>query len=243
MEVKRFISNYREAFGEAAELPIVFWYSEMPFVNTEKINGCFFKGMETVRKGNPISLSVETVTCGGGKFYSGFTEMPERIPNFVSLKEKYKKTPEMVIDFVENLDVPRAEMNYLNFARIDNIDRFDAIEGIVFFATADILSGLATWTYFDNNAEDAVSAPFGSGCSSIITQVVNENKRGGRRTFIGLFDPSARPYLEANRLSFAIPMSRFREMYHTMRESSLFDTHAWSKIRERMSDIGEGGDE
>lgn len=29
-------------------------------------------------------------------------------------------------------------------------------------------------------------------------------------------------------------MSRFREMYRTMRESCLFDTHAWSKVRERM---------
>lgn len=235
MEVNVFINNYREAFGLAADLPIVFWYSEMPFANTERINGCFFKGMDSVRKGNPISLSLETVTCGGGKFYTGFTEMPERIPNFVSLKEKYKKTPEMVIDYVESLDVPRADKGYLNFARIDQVDSFDLVEGVLFFATPDILSGLTTWAYFDNNAEDAVCAPFGSGCSSIVTQVVNENKRGGRRTFIGLFDPSARPYFEADRLSYVIPISRFREMYHTMRESCLFDTHAWNKIRDRIS--------
>ena len=34
--------------------------------------------------------------------------------------------------------------------------------------------------------------------------------------------------------SYTIPMSRFREMYQTMRSSCLFDTHAWGKIRERM---------
>ena len=27
MEIKKFIENYREAFGEYAELPIVFWRS------------------------------------------------------------------------------------------------------------------------------------------------------------------------------------------------------------------------
>ena len=43
MEVKVFIDNYREAFGEKAELPIVFWYSDTPLADTEKINGCFFK--------------------------------------------------------------------------------------------------------------------------------------------------------------------------------------------------------
>ena len=35
-------------------------------------------------------------------------------------------------------------------------------------------------------------------------------------------------------LSFMIPMSRFKEMYDTMRSSCLFDTHAWGKIKERM---------
>lgn len=240
MEVNVFINNYREAFGEAAELPVVFWYSDTPFADTEKINGCFFKGMATVRKGNPISLSLETMTCGGGKFYTGFTDMPERIPNFVSLKEKYKETPEMVIDFVECLGVPRADKNYLNFVRIDKTESFAGMEGLLFFATPDILSGLTTWAYFDNNSEDAVSAPFGSGCSSVITQAVNENKRNGRRTFIGMFDPSARPCLESNILSYVIPITRFREMYHTMRDSSLFNTHAWGKIRERINGVNSG---
>ena len=50
----------------------------------------------------------------------------------------------------------------------------------------------------------------------------------------GFFDPSVRPYFEAELLSFTIPMSRFKEMYHTMRESCLFDTHAWGKIKERI---------
>ena len=30
-------------------------------------------------------------------------------------------------------------------------------------------------------------------------------------------------------------MSRFKEMYETMRQSCLFDTHAWGKIKERMN--------
>lgn len=45
MEVDVFINNYREAFGNAAELPIVFWYTDVQVANTEKINGCFFKEM------------------------------------------------------------------------------------------------------------------------------------------------------------------------------------------------------
>ena len=106
---------------------------------------------------------------------------------------------------------------------------------MLFLPTPDILSGLVTWTFFDNNALDAVAAPFGSGCCSVITQTIIENRKQGKRTFLGFFDPSVRPYFEADLLSFTIPMSRFKEMYHTMRESCLFDTHAWEKSRKGYS--------
>ena len=234
MDIDTFINNYREAFGQQTELPIAFWYSDRPEAPTEKVSGCFFKSMAQVRSGKTISLNAETIGCGGGKFYTGFTDMPEHVPGFVSLKEKYKKTPEMVVNFIQEIQVPKAEKAWLHFTRIDNLASFDKAEGILFLATPDVLAGLTTWTFFDSNAFDMVSAPFGSGCCSVVTQTVLENRKQGKRTFIGFFDPSVRPYFEADLLSFTIPMSRFKEMYHTMRESCLFDTRAWGKIKDRI---------
>lgn len=235
MKVNRFIENFKEAFSEAAELPFAFWYSDTPIGKVEqKINGCFFKEFEKLRGGQAISLHQDCIGCMGGKFYTGFTPMNDRIPNFVSLKEKYKKTPEMVCDFVQEMNVPLTDKQFLNISPLNQLDSFEQILGIIFFATPDVLSGLSSWAFFDNNSDDAVTAKFGSGCSSIFTEVAVENSRNGRRTFLGLFDPSVRRHLEAETLSFAIPMSRFREMYHTMRESCLFDTPAWQKIRNRI---------
>lgn len=234
MDIQVFLNNFHEAFGDKVDLPIVFWYSEQPVNPVDKIGGCLFKCMKDVRAGQTVTLSVETIGCGGGKFYTGFTEMPERIPGFVSLKEKYKQTLEGVSEFLEELQVPRAKIDYLNFARMDIVENFDNLEGILFLATPDMLSGLATWAFFDNNSQDAVTSLFGSGCCSVITQAVIENARGGKRTFIGFFDPSVRPYFEPDILSFMIPMSRFKEMYDTMRSSCLFDTHAWGKVKARM---------
>lgn len=236
MNVQQFISNYQEAFGGQIELPLVFWYSDEPFGSVSKINGCLFKGFKAVRAGSPISLNEELIGCAGGKLYTGYGPMSDYIPNFVSLKEKYKQTPEMVLDYMRDLNIPKAPKQFLNFARIDQVESFDKIEGVLFLATADVLAGLTTWAYFDNNREDAVSAIFGSGCSAIVTRAVVENQLEGRRTFLGLFDPSARPYFESNLLSFVIPMFRFKEMYHTMRSSCLFDTRAWGKIRERIEE-------
>ena len=50
MDIQTFIQNFREAFGEKAELPLVFWYSDTLEGTAEKINGCFFKGMKTVKR-------------------------------------------------------------------------------------------------------------------------------------------------------------------------------------------------
>jgi hypothetical protein len=170
--------------------------------------------MKQVRDGKTVSLSNKTITCGGGKFYTGFTEMPERVPGFVSLKEKYKKTPEMVVDFVNELQISRTDKAYLHFARIDKIPSFDEVEGLLFLPTPDILSGLATWTFFDNNASDAVAAPFGSGCCSVITQTIIENRKQGKRTFLGFFDPSVRPYFEADVLGMT---GMYKEVMDLMR--------------------------
>ena len=182
-----------------------------------------------------MSLNAGNIGCGGGKFYTGFSPMPEFVPQFVSLKERYKRTPEMVLEFIAALDLRPAPKAWLEFVRADVAETFDGAEGVLFFAAPDALPGLVTWATFDNNAADAVASPFGSGCSSVVAQAVQENRNGGRRCFLGLFDPSVRPWVEPDVLSFVVPMSRFREMCGMMRASCLFDTHAWSKVRERIN--------
>ena len=159
MEIKTFIANYKAAFGENTELPIVFWYSDTLENQTEKINGCFFKDMRKVREGHTVSLNADVIGCGGGKFYTGFTDMPERVPTFVSLKEKYKEMPEMVIEYIDRLGVTKTENRYLHFARMDKVDSLDLIEGVLFLATPDILSGLVTWACYDNNSLSHNSVP------------------------------------------------------------------------------------
>lgn len=234
MNISVFIRLYQEAFGEQAPLPLLFFYSDTPLAVTEKTNGCFFKALQAVREGKPVSLNADVIGCGGGKFYTGFSDMPEHVPHFVSVKERYKQTPGMVLDFIRQAEVTRTGKAYLNFVRLDRAESFDQAEGLLFFATPDRLAGLCTWAFYDNNAADAVTALFGSGCSNVIPVAVQENRRNGHRTFLGLFDPSVRPYVGAGELSFVIPACRFRTMYRTLPECALFGTHAWAKVKARI---------
>ena len=235
MDKKKFIEQFIHAFGNV-ELPIVFWYSAEPAAEPQKTRGCFIKYLKPAREGGIVSLDAETISCMGGKTYTGFIEAPSFIPDFVSGKERYKETPEQVSDFIHDLNIPKASEPYINFASIGYVDDLQKAEGIAFFATPDVLSGLVSWTLFDTMDPNAVSVPFGSGCSSLISQTIVENRKNGKRSFLGLFDPSVRPAVESNILCLTIPMSRFNEMYQTMDESCLQGTHAWKKVRERIND-------
>lgn len=142
--------------------------------------------------------------------------------------------PEATILLIKSLAMPRTAEKFLNFIRIEQAESFDCTEGILFFATPDMLSGLCGWAYFDSNEPDAVVAQFGSGCSTVVSMTVVENARQGHRCFIGCLDPSVRPYLGENELTLAIPLSRFKKMTETMRGCFLFGSHAWEKVKNRM---------
>ena len=228
------ISKLRAYFGENMEMPLAFWRSDDPIAETEKIGGCFFKGLQEARGGKPLSLSVDNIGCGGGKLYLGFTDMPEHVPGFVSLKERYKRTPDDVKSFIEDMNLQRNPYKYFNFSRIDKITSFEGVEGLLFFAAPDVLSGLCGWAFFDNNRRDAVQTIFGSGCSSVISTAINENTRGGQSCFLGLFDPSVRPFVGADELGFSIPASRLESMAASISDRFLNGSFAWGKVKERL---------
>lgn len=232
--IQTFLQKYREAFGNAVPLPVAFGYSHNPVAEVKRIPRCMIGAIRKVCGGEPLTLSADNVLCGGGSLYTAFAPMQDRIPAFVSETEHYKRTPEQVRRYIHNLDIQLAEKPYLNFIRIDKLSSFDDVEGILFFATPDVLSGLCSWAFYDNDADDAVSVRFASGCCSIVTFAVNENRKNGRSCFIGMLDPSARPLVPADELTFVIPVSRFREMMRTMEDSALF-RKAYSIVKRRIN--------
>ncbi|MBQ8205568.1 MAG: DUF169 domain-containing protein [Alistipes sp.] len=236
MTPQQFIEKFREAFGEAAPMPIAFWYGDTAVNADSRVPRCMIGAIRKVCEGNALTLTSETVQCGGGGLYTAFRPMPERVPLFVSETEHYKQRPEQVRAYVESLEIEITELPYLNFVRVDKLDSWEGVEAVVFFATPDVLSGLCTWAFFDNDAEDAVVTKFASGCAAVVSFATVENRKGGRRCFLGMFDPSARPLVPKDELSFAVPMSRFKEMLRTMPHSALFE-HAFSVVRRRIDGL------
>jgi len=231
---QKFVEHFREAFGEAVPLPIALWYGDTAVAANSRVPRCMVGAIRKVCNGDSLTLTTENVQCGGGGLYTAFRPMPDRVPLFVSETEHYKRTPDMVREYVAGLDLEITDKPYLNFVRIDRLDNWNGVEAVVFFATPDVLSGLCTWAYYDNNAEDAVVAKFASGCAAVVSFATVENRRGGRRCFLGMFDPSARLLVPKDELTFTIPMSRFAEMLVTMSDSALYQK-AFSIVRRRIN--------
>lgn len=234
MDIEGFIAKYREAFGEDVPLPVAFGYSDKAATEVRKIPRCMVGAIRKVCDGEPLTLSAGNVLCGGGGLYTAFAPMPDRVPVFVSETEHYKQSKEQVEKYIARLDIRLSEKPYLNFVRMDHIDNLDEVEGILFFAVPDVLSGLCSWAFYDNNDDDAVCTRFASGCCSIVAFAVKENAEGGRRCFIGMLDPSARPLVPKDELTFTIPAGRFKEMMNTMERSALFQK-AYSIVRKRIN--------
>ena len=234
MTIQEFIIKYKEAFSKNVPLPIAFGYSDKAVTEVKKIPRCMIGAIRKVCEGETLTLSADNVLCGGGSLYTAFAPMPDRVPVFVSEVEHYKQNKEQVKTYIDRLDICLSNKPYLNFMRMDSVENLDETEGIIFFATPDVLSGLCSWAFYDNNDNDAVCTQFASGCCSIVTFATQENKKNGRRCFIGMLDPSARPLIPKNELTFTIPTCRFKEMTDTMEQSALFQK-AYSIVRKRIN--------
>jgi len=245
--VEEFIGRWREYFADA-ELPIAYYYTDNP--NTSEYAGepprwrCFVCDLGKVRRGMSLHFDVNSITCNGGKRYRGFTQtLRDNFDYFLSCGiegelegERYKKSPAIVKEIMKGQPAFKAPGRYIQFKRLDKLDDNDKPAVVIFFAPPDVLSGVFTLANYDETHRNAVIAPFGSGCSSIIYYPYFELEKKQSKAVLGLFDVSARPCVTPDIFTLAVTWPKFERMVSNMSESFLI-TESWQKIRKR---IGKG---
>ena len=241
---EKFMALWKKYFNTAS-LPITFYYTdEVGKTETVKPGAaprCIIGALVKVRDGQSLAFDVNAVGCPGGKRYLGFAE--NLMPNFEYFLscgipgklegERYKKTPEMVKEYLKHAPPMKAPGRYIVFKRWDKLEASDSPEVAICFAMPDVLAGLFTLASYDETEQNMVIAPFGSGCASIVQYPYLETKAAQPRAVIGLFDVSARPFVPAETLTFAAPLSKFTRMVNNMEESFLI-TPSWAKVQKRL---------
>ncbi len=240
----RFVRLWEEYFP-TAELPITFFYADDPggveCAPRPEERTCVFSQLGGVRKGESVCFDVSTLGCPGAKRCFGFSR--EIMPDFEYFLscgipgklegERYKKTPELVRDFMKNAEILSAPGKYIIFKRWDSLTEGDEPDVAIFFAMPDVLAGQFTLANFDESMREAAITPFGAGCASLVQYPLLEKAKARPRAVLGTFDISSRPWVQRDILSFAVPMAKFRRMIDNMEESFL-TTRSWAKIRERV---------
>jgi hypothetical protein len=246
MKIKDKFIELNGKYFNKAELPITFYYSgtgqQAEAVRPGSVPRCVIGALAEVRNGRSFSFNADSIGCFGGRRYLGFAErlspdfeyflscgIPGRIEG-----ERYKKSPDLVKEIMKNWPKLRAPRPFVVFKRWDNLSKEDDPEVVIFFAQPDVLAGLFTLANFDESQPEGVITPMGSGCSSIVSYPYLEKDSPHPRAVIGMFDPSARPYVPRDRLSFAVPMKKFVTMIGNMEESFLI-TDTWKKLQKRIA--------
>jgi len=239
-----FLIKWKKFFGEE-ELPITFYYTNegdrAELVKPGSVHRCVIAALQLVRNGRSLSFDAESIGCFGGRRYLGFSQtVRPDFEYFLSCGipgkmegERYKKTPEIAAEAMK-LSMPfKAPARFVVWKRWDSLTQLDNPEVVVFFARPDVLSGLFTLANFDEAEANGVLAPFGSGCSSIVHYPLIEKDAARPRAIIGMFDVSARPFVPLDKLSFAVPMPKFKHMVQNMEESFLI-TNSWKAVQQRI---------
>lgn len=240
-------SEELKAFYEALSL------REMPFAAfssgdvpesalTPKNSRCVIGVLRLARKKRlPVAIMNHENLCPGGRVYCNLEgAVNDFIPAFVSTGmqgvfegERYCKSPDIMKQYLELVALKADPLPYRVFKPLDLLDESDSPEAVIFFETPDVLSGLFTLVQFETGKSDSITAPFGAGCAGVYTWVKRYLEEGKERAVISGFDPSARPFMAPDELTFSMPYSMFKRLMACYRDSFLF-THSWQTIKKRI---------
>lgn len=239
-----FLQKWSKYFADS-ELPITFFYVDDPGdiarANLPDKHNCIVCELALVRKGSTLAWNGQSLGCGGARRYLGYTDkmrpdfeyfLSHGIPGEME-GERYIQTPEMVKEIMSNLHCVPANGRHIVFKRFDQLTPDDNPEAVIFFAKPDVLSGLFTLANFDQPDGNGVIAPFGSGCGTIVHQSMLQNDLENPKAILGMFDPSARPCVPKDTLTFAVPIRKFITMVWHMDDSFLI-TNTWNTVKNRL---------
>lgn len=157
----------------------------------------------------------------------------ESYDNFVH-GERYRKSPDLVRQFVKNLPIVDIAAHYVVFKPLAKVDRAkERPETVIFFADPDQLSALVVLANYDSGENEKVIIPHAAGCQTIGIYPYREANNGKQRAVIGLTDLSARTHLNRqlapNLMTFAVPLALFDDMEGNV-EGSFLDRHTWQDL-------------
>jgi uncharacterized protein (DUF169 family) len=148
--------------------------------------------------------------------------------------ERYRKTPELVRRFIDEMPIMEVPTRYVLFKPLDQVDpEHEEPVTITFTVNPDQLSALVILANYDREGGDNVIIPHVAACQVIGVLAYRETAPEKGRGIVGLTDITARRYLGkllgTDKLTFTVPLARFREMEENV-AGSFLDGEVWRDL-------------
>lgn len=194
------------------------------------------------KKGAVAYFDREHFGCLGGAFYLGFLKPQlDTIAYYVSTGipgrlegEHYFESPEVSRNFFHTIDPRPAPARFCLFKPISLFGEDESPELVIFFSRPESIAGLNQLATFVTNDFEAVSSPFGAGCSNIVTWPLKYLAQGKLKAVLGGWDPSDRKFLKPDEITFTVPFEMFTRMVNRWPESFL-KTATWEVVRKKAA--------
>lgn len=205
-----------------------------------KAHDCLMKYVRLARvRRTPGWISRQHPGCRGGAIYAGFAEPSDAVARFVTTGfpgkegERYMPDPSSMWRFFKDIDPRPAPGEYCVFKPLSQFSDEEEPLVVTFFARGEVLGGLCQLAFFALDDHHAVTFPFGSGCSNLLSWPLHYARLGEDRAVVGGADPSCRPYMETDELSFALPATSFAKMLDAAPRSFL-SGGTWAAVRRKI---------
>jgi uncharacterized protein (DUF169 family) len=194
------------------------------------------------KKGAVAYFDREHFGCLGGAFYLGFLKPQlDTIAYYVSTGipgrlegEHYFESPEVSRNFFHTINPRPAPARFCLFKPISLFGEDESPELVIFFSRPESIAGLNQLATFVTNDFEAVSSPFGAGCSNIVTWPLKYLAQGKLKAVLGGWDPSDRKFLKPDEITFTVPFEMFTRMVNRWPESFL-KTATWEVVRKKAA--------
>lgn len=159
---------------------------------------------------------------------------PEFVHHFLH-GERYKKTPELVKEFIFALPETDVPTRYVAFVPLSLLDPGQGEPmSVTMLVTSDQFAALVVLANYDRPGLENVSIPFAAGCQSVGILSYREANSEQPRCIAGLVDLSARKCLQSqagrDALTFTMPYQRFLEMESNVSDSFL-EQEPWQSLK------------
>lgn len=177
----------------------------------------------------------------GNKEWDKGKNVAEQIKSYITKEfyddflegERYLKSPERVMKFVEQLPMMEIPAKYVIFKPLKDVNPDEEPVVIVFPVNPHQLSALVVLANYEREGFENVIIPWGAGCQTIGIYAYRETASEKPRAVVGLTDLSARKAIKKQLgdyiFTFTVPFKMFLQMEENI-EGSFLERHVWLSL-------------